>query len=100
MIDKNCYEWTHKILTEVFNNASLVVTDKIVRVIFNCRDSGDTLKCIWTGNTNGYCVDIFYNDKAMISSFNWEDTKRYIDMFHKRNFEYLQKVCDNNDFEL
>lgn len=100
MIDKNCYEWTHKILNEVFKNASLVVTDKIARVIFNCSSSGDTLKCVWSGDNNQYCVDIFYNDKRMISSFNWVDTKKYIDMFHKRNFDYLQKVCDDNDFEL
>lgn len=100
MIDKNCYEWTQHILNEVFKNASLKISDKIVRAIFNDSITGNRLKCVWIGNANRYCVDLFYNDVYMISSFDWESTKKYITMFHAYKFEELQKVVEENNFEL
>lgn len=100
MIDKNCYEWTQRILNEVFKNASLKISDKIVRVIFNSSKSGDVLKCVWVGDERRYCVDLFFNDARMVSSFDWESTKKYIDMFQSNQFNLLRKIVDDNNFEL
>lgn len=96
MIDKNCYDWTVNILYKVFKNATLVVTDKIVQVIFNTVDRGHNLRCKWEGDKNKYAVDIFFDDKYMLTSFDWDSTYLWITKFHEHKYHEMQQQVDSN----